>query len=394
MSYTLRGRLESRLASALPALAAACALAAALAEWWPLELAGLMLALGLVLDVQLYDRLLAYQPGWLALPLGLLELGGVTGLALALGIGAPLGGAVAFYAGAWLAAQALAHAGFPLWRLSYAEDGGELGPRAARTVAAVVLVVFAAAGGAAWAMRLPTVHLRAGVHRGPLVIDRAERLVGEPGAIVRGGIVVRADDVTIRDVAVVGGVYGIDVDEAERVVLDGVSVTGAVEDGIHVRRSEVTIRGCSVAAPAGRYAQGIDISFTGDLRPSTISGCTVVGGLEGILVDAAQAAVTDNRVRATVLRGIAMTEMSMGMIERNEVVGALGVGIFCGDHSTCMIERNVVADTRPDSASGDLTRAGFGILVHYGSEAELDRNELVASPGGVAAVLDSRLVRR
>jgi hypothetical protein len=89
-----------------------------------------------------------------------------------------------------------------------------------------------------------------------------------------------------------------------------------------------------------------------------------------------------------------MTEMSMGMIERNEVVGALGVGIFCGDHSMCMIERNVVADTRPDIASGDRTRAGFGILAHYGSEAELRGNDLVRNPGGTAAILNSRLVRR
>ena len=43
-----------------------------------------------------------------------------------------------------------------------------------------------------------------------------------------------------------------------------------------------------------------------------------------------------------------MTEMSMGMIERNEVRDAPGVGIFCNDHSMCMIEQNVVVGTRPD----------------------------------------------
>ena len=42
--------------------------------------------------------------------------------------------------------------------------------------------------GVALAMQPPTVRLSAGVHEGPLVLDRAQHLVGEPGAVVRGGI--------------------------------------------------------------------------------------------------------------------------------------------------------------------------------------------------------------
>ena len=40
-----------------------------------------MVGVGLALDVLVYDRALDYQPGWLALPLGALELGLVTALA-------------------------------------------------------------------------------------------------------------------------------------------------------------------------------------------------------------------------------------------------------------------------------------------------------------------------
>ena len=71
MSYTLRGRIESRLVATLPPLLVALAIH----RWWAIELVALMLAVGLALDVCVYDRLLAYQPGWLALPLGALELG-------------------------------------------------------------------------------------------------------------------------------------------------------------------------------------------------------------------------------------------------------------------------------------------------------------------------------
>ena len=127
MSYTLRGRLESRLAALLPVVVAACVLALVEHRWWPVEAVGLMLGIGLALDLQVYHRLLPYQPGWAALPLGALELGVLLGCMRLAGIAAPLGQAVALFAGGWLVAQLLGHAGFPLLRLGYAEEGGELG---------------------------------------------------------------------------------------------------------------------------------------------------------------------------------------------------------------------------------------------------------------------------
>lgn len=90
MSYTLRGRVESRLAAAVLPFLAACVLAAALGEWWPLELAGAMVAVGLALDVAVYDRLLPYQPAWAALPLGAAELAATMLLVRRLGVEAPL----------------------------------------------------------------------------------------------------------------------------------------------------------------------------------------------------------------------------------------------------------------------------------------------------------------
>ena len=83
MSYTLRGRLESRLAAALVPLVFACAIAALLPAWWPILVVALMLGLGLLLDVFLLDTI-DYQPGWFALPLGLLELGILMALVRAL----------------------------------------------------------------------------------------------------------------------------------------------------------------------------------------------------------------------------------------------------------------------------------------------------------------------
>lgn len=384
MSYTLRGRLESRLAAAVLPFLAACLLALALQAWWPLELAGAMLLTGLALDLVLYDRLFPYQPAWLALPLGLAELVATMALVRLLGIEAPLEPALWFFAASWLVAQLLGHAGLPLLRLTYAEDGGELGRSgAALSVAAPAALLTVV--GVAWAGQPPTVRLEAGVHQGPLVLDSSQRLVGEPGAIVRGGIVVLADDVTIRDVHVIGGENGIEVDDADGVRIERVTVSGATLDGIQLRRASAVVRDCTVLAGAAPYVQGIDISFSADRAPSAIDGCTVVGGQEGIVTHSALVMIRDNRVVGTRLRGITMTEMSMGSIEDNQVDGALGVGIYCGDYSHCEIDDNTVTGTRADPASDDPSRAGYAIQSHFYGKAELGENRLAGNARDLGA---------
>jgi nitrous oxidase accessory protein NosD len=388
MSYTLRGRIESRLAALVLPLAACCALSASLRLWWPLELCGLMAGVGLALDLQLYHRLLRYQAGWVALPLGLVELGLMVALVRALGLEAPLVPALALFGAAWAFAQVLGHVAFPLLRLSYATDGGELGRLGVVSAAAVVATLGTAAG--YWWWRLPpVVHLAAGVHQGPLVIDRRERLVGERGAVVRGGIVVRAPGVTVKNVSVVGGENGITVDGVQDVTLDGVAVSGFSLDGIHVRRAAVTIRNCTIDALGNRWAQGIDISYAFDKRTSHVMGCTIVGGQEGITTHFVNADVMGNHVSRTTLRGIAMTEMSMGMVTDNDVRDATGVGILCNDHSMCMIEKNLVVGTR--RAGETAWTGGYGVLVSFGSEAELRGNALAANPHTYGAIVDSTL---
>ena len=277
---------------------------------------------------------------------------------------------------------------------------GSAGPRTAASWAAgpilatALPVVLLAVVGTAWAVEPPIVRLEAGEHQGPLVLDHAQTVIGEPGTIVLGGIVITADDVTVRNLTVRGGDNGIEVDEADSVELDDVVVEGAELDGIHVRRSQVEIRDCTIRSLPAAYTQGIDISFGFDLHPSIVERCTVTGGREGIVTHFAMAMVRDNHISGTELRAITMTEMSMGMIEDNEVDGALGVGIFCGDYSECEIEDNVISNVSPDYESGDHTRLGVAIQAHYGAEAELDDNEISGSPGGVAAFVEATIHER
>jgi nitrous oxidase accessory protein NosD len=387
MSYTLTGRLESRLAALVVPVLAAAALSAALTEWWPLELAGLMAAAGLALDL-VYHRPLAYQPGWTALPLGLLELGATMLLVRVLDVMAPLRWALLFFALSWLWGQLLAHALLPLWRISWGEDGGELGGPVAAAALVALTLPFAAAGGVYEHNLPPLVHLASGVHQGPLVIDRRVRLVGEPGAVVRGGIVVRHRDVTVKNVAVVGGQYGISVLGVRNVTLDHVSVRGAKLDGIHVRHASVHVRHCDVDMRSAPHGQGIDISYGLIQGMSDVERCTVVGGRDGIVVHGSIAMFAHNRVEATRMTGISMVEMSMGEVEHNTVSRARGIGILCGDRSMCDIAHNEVAGTIRDDAGGNRMRAGIGVEVEFWSEAELHRNELTANPQHLGVFLN------
>jgi len=388
VSYTLRGRIDSRLAATLPVVIAACVLALAEHKWWPVEAAGLMIGVGTALDLQAY-RFLRYQPGWAALPFGVVELGLVLLFMRAAGIAAPLWQAVTLFAAGWLTAQVLGHAGFPLLRLTYAEDGGELG-RFGGTAAATIGVVLASAGATAYALRPPVVHLATGVHQGPLVISRREVLVGEPGAVVRGGIVVRARGVTIKNVSVVGGENGITIDGYRDTVLDGVSIAGAKLDGIHVRLAGVMIKNCTIDMLGNPHGQGIDISFNMDMGMSMVEGCTIVGGMEGITTHSSMTDIVHNKISRTTMEGISVTEMSMGMVMDNEVRDALGVGIYCNDRSMCQIERNTVLDTRADPAGG-TSRGGVGVLASFQSQANLWENELGANPVASSAIINSEV---
>jgi parallel beta helix pectate lyase-like protein len=392
MSYTLRGRLETRLAALVPVLLGACVLAGVLRHWWPVELVGLMAAVGLFLDLEVWHRLLPYQPAWAMIPLGAVELGVLMAIVYGFGLQAPLLPALALFGAGWLASVVLSQAGFPLLRLGYAEDGGELGRVGA--VAAVGLVLAFAGSAATYVVRLPpVVHLSAGIHQGPLVITKREVLQGEPGAVVRGGIVVAHDDVEVKNLTVVGGENGITVDGVHGTVLDGVTVQGAKLDGIHVRSGGVVIRDCTVDMLGNRLGQGIDISFNMGEGMSMVEGCTIVGGMVGITTHSSMTEIVRNRVSKTTGQAISVAEMSMGSAMDNEVRDALGVGLNCDDQSMCRFEHNTVVGTRPDRASGDPSRRGYAVLASFYSEADLWQNRLVANPVAAGAVTSSTLHR-
>ena len=81
----------------------------------------------------------------------------------------------------------------------------------------------------------------------------------------------------------------------------------------------------------------------------------------------------------------------MGNVEENDIEGALGVGIYCGDFSMCEIEDNFVAGTRADVASGDRTRLGYAIVAHSGASATINGNTLEGNASPTASFLRARI---
>lgn len=381
MSYTLTGRIETRLAAAVPALL----LALALHRWWAIELVALMLAIGAVLDLA-YNRVIDYQPAWFALPFGAFELGLVYGAMRALHIPAPLRLALGLYAVAWVSAQLFAHAVLPRLRLEYSEAGGEFGRTGAVTAAAVALTLVGGLG-AAYAVRQPVVHLH-GTVQGPLVITRSETLVG---GVVRGGIDIRANHVTLRRVTVVGGDYGVNIEHVEHVMLDHVRVLQAKLDAIRAYDAAVMVHDCSVSAPGSALSTGVLISYSMGRPMSMIEGCTIAGTREGISTHSSMVSVMGNHIMDTTTRGISLSEMSMDMASDNVVESANGVGIVCMDHSMCEIEHNTIAGSKP--MKGNPSESGVAIEAYYFAEATVNHNTVIASPGGVQA-FDNSLITK
>ena len=183
MSYTLRGRhrVAARGARCCRSPRAARS-PPRLHRWWPLELCGA--------DGRGRRRARpAALPPAASLPAGLgraaarrcSSSGSMLVLVRALGLEAPLVPALALFAGCVVrsrrcsARRASRCCGCRMRRT--AASSGALGVVVRRGGRRDCSRAPAATGGAGCR---PTVHLSAGVHQGPLVIDRRERLVGEP----------------------------------------------------------------------------------------------------------------------------------------------------------------------------------------------------------------------
>jgi nitrous oxidase accessory protein NosD len=240
-------------------------------------------------------------------------------------------------------------------------------------------------------------HLKPGLYLGPVTIRKPLTVVG-PATIVGGPdqptVTIAATGVSLAQVDVSGGDVGILVMRSIRVNLEDIRVSGAARRGIDIVLSSAQVHSCEVSDPASSFAWGIDVvnSMGSNRPPSTIQGCRVSGGQEGIVSHASMVFIRDNEVTQTTLRAITVTEMSEGNVDHNRIKDVKGTGLFCGDRSSCNLRSNTVigAAAQPEVLAD--WGAGYGAVVLFGADAYFEGNDFqkVAVPG-IGVFVDSAI---
>jgi hypothetical protein len=241
-------------------------------------------------------------------------------------------------------------------------------------------------------------HLRPGLYVGPVVVRRPVTLIG-PATVVGGTdrptITIRASKVNLADINVMGGETGIFITRASSVRLENVRVVGALRRGIDISQASVQLHRCQVSELVSPFAWGIGVVNSMGRAPSTIEGCAVTGGQEGIVSHASTVFIRDNDVRSTTLRAISVTEMSQGDVDQNRIDQVVGTGLYCGDHSVCNLRGNRVHGTTALQDSPVAWGAGYGAIVLYGSAAYFDGNDFQrVAVTGIGVFVDSALSAR
>lgn len=238
-------------------------------------------------------------------------------------------------------------------------------------------------------------HLRPGLYAGPLLIDRSLTLIG-PATIVGGPdqpvITVAASGVSLAELDVRGGETGVLVTRSTRVNLENLQVTGAARRGIDIIQSSAQVHRCRVTELTSQFAWGIAIVNSMGWAPTTVQACWVAGGQEGIVSHASSVFIRDNDVREVSMRGIAVTEMSSGVVEHNRVEQVTGTGLYCGDRSICNLRANRIRGVRGQPDSPVSWTKGYGAVVLFGADAYIAGNAFIdtAMPG-VGVFVDSTL---
>ena len=242
-----------------------------------------------------------------------------------------------------------------------------------------------------------TLRLESGEHQGGVVVDKSLTLRADDGATLVAppdeevALAIRADDVHLESLEVRGAVTGISIREAEGVELQDVVVSGAELHGIEVVDASALIEGAHVSAMRSRYSQSIEVRYADNHPETVVRGTTIEGGREGIVSHVAEVLFEDNVVSDTTLRGIAVTEMSHGVVRGNLIEDAAGAGLYCGDMSMCEFSNNSAEDV---ASIGSGSAAGWGLVVNYESRASSNADVLSGAAGPSESFYLSELRRR
>jgi hypothetical protein len=121
---TLRGRLQTKFISYLP-MGLITLFFAGVGGVGYIELFGISIIAGLLLET-FWGWMVEYQPGYLNFLFALVEFLLIANIAVFLHVPVSLTSAAFYYLTAWTITQLFLLYILPVWRLSWAEDGGKL----------------------------------------------------------------------------------------------------------------------------------------------------------------------------------------------------------------------------------------------------------------------------
>lgn len=234
------------------------------------------------------------------------------------------------------------------------------------------------------------IHIAPGTYGEALTISKPLMLIGASDGSTHvvvnpetPAITVRnTHDVTLKQLTVEGGLYGILVEGSKAVQILDNRVRDATFAGIRISRAAANITGNQITHVSGPYGMGIELANTMSQPPSLIQNNLVADNTrEGIILHNAMALIDKNTVMRNGLRGIAVTEMSMATVRGNSIVSNTDAGVYVVDNSMAEILANHVGDVRPG-----VTGNAFGIQAYYYAEVMLgDNSILVDAPNALVA---------
>jgi parallel beta-helix repeat protein len=235
-----------------------------------------------------------------------------------------------------------------------------------------------------------------GTYREALLIARPVALIGAAGGATRidaadaeSVVTVRVTrEVRIEGLTVVGGDYGVLVEESQAVQLVGNHIIGARLAGLRLSRASALIKGNDVRAGAGPYGMGIELANTMSRPPSVIIGNVVVGATrEGIILHNSHAMIESNTVTGSGLRGVSISEMSMATVAKNTIMDNADAGIWVVDSSMADIAGNRIGAMRagPEGRLNGIGVFYYGeVMLGRGNRIEVDSDRaIVATFGGI-----------
>jgi len=242
------------------------------------------------------------------------------------------------------------------------------------------------------------IRIAAGTYPETLLIRKPLTLIGAANAGTRIGtdhsddaiITVRASNVTLQNLNVVNGNYGILVEESQGVNILNNRVGYAWFAGIRLSRASATIIGNTVRETLGTYGMGIELANTVS-RPPTLIRQNIISAnaQEGIVLHNALATIELNRLMSNGLHGISIAEMSQATVRANTLDDNADASIYVSDSSMADIFGNRITNVR----AGPLGDAQ-GIRADFNAEVVLGSNDIFCDPAHAVVARSGAIIQR